>query len=356
MGLDDELDKLFGDTPVGKPSRPEKTNEPRELKDPNPPKNDSSFPTEPKRSPNEAANHRTATVAPTNENTHTQLEDKVTGKKEGLTEEELDFVNLVDQYFATKGKLLDRATAVQDLFFKGDEFDELLGAENIQAALVERGVLTRGKRLLRGGKVTDGVTETKLQPDLTWQQGVLSPLQLLAANSMLDLIDTRSQKKKLQDLGIPTGTYNKWLADPVFSQYLQDVAERMLGNHQHEAHLALLDKVGMGDVSAIKYYNELQGRFTEAKAGPGGSGSNIGDVKSLLIKIFEVLQEEITDPELLVRIGERFNSMQQHQQAANNMVNAMTDDIVMPEIAKRRELSPKLAQMLERNGDDAEAS
>ncbi len=68
-------------------------------------------------------------------------------------------------------------------------------------------------------------------------------------------------------------------------------------SRQHEAHLALVDRVRSGDVSAIKYFNELTGRYLPQR-------SNNVDVGLVLMRVVEILQKHISDPELQEVIGQ----------------------------------------------------
>jgi Helix-turn-helix of insertion element transposase len=121
--------------------------------------------------------------------------------------------------------------------------------------------------------------------------GALTEQQLLLANTLLDLNDGRSRKKKMQDLKIPTSTYQAWLRDPAFQQYLRQRSENLLGDNQHEAHLALIDRVSSGDINAIKYFNEITGRFTPASA----KGGTTLDTAQLLTFVIEVIQRHVKD-------------------------------------------------------------
>lgn len=116
----------------------------------------------------------------------------------------------------------------------------------------------------------------------------LTELQLTVANLMLDLRDTRSRSKKLSDCGVSSGQYQSWLKDPAFSAYLRSRAENILGDNQHEAHLALVGRVQQGDIQAIKYFNELTGYYR-----PDAQG-NV-DVPALLQLFVEIIQKHVRD-------------------------------------------------------------
>ena len=133
----------------------------------------------------------------------------------------------------------------------------------------------------------------------------LSEQQMAVANVMLDTHDKRSKLKKLTELGISTATYNNWLRDPVYRRYCLERAEDLLVSSQHVAHLSLLNRVEQGDLTAIKYYNSMTGRFREkADAAVQVNVQNntlLGN--EILIKVVEVIQKHVTDTALLDAIA-----------------------------------------------------
>jgi hypothetical protein len=143
--------------------------------------------------------------------------------------------------------------------------------------------------------------EETTTPVGSWKNYALSETQLLCANAILDSTDNRSRRKKLSELGIKTQQYETWMRDPVFSGYLRARAEGLLSDSQHESHLALIDRVKAGDISAIKYYNEMTGRYVQASARNAGSS---GDVKMILLRVVEVLQKHLEPAQLQVVAGE----------------------------------------------------
>jgi len=133
----------------------------------------------------------------------------------------------------------------------------------------------------------------------------LTDRQMLAVELITDLIDNRSIKVKLAEAGIESKEWVRWLADPSFASYINSKTEMQLKSHQHEANLALMDKVRESDVSAIKYYNEMMGRFSTSKAAIGSI-----DPGWLIQHVIEILQEEtkvvlIHDPDLMKRIADK---------------------------------------------------
>lgn len=126
----------------------------------------------------------------------------------------------------------------------------------------------------------------------------LTAEQITVINTMLSLSDTRSERKKLSDMGIQARTWEGWKRDPVVMEYMREVSERLLADAIPDAHLALVDKVRAGDMSALKFYYEMSGRYT---------GQNNGvDPKALLGKVLDIISKHVTDPEVLQSIATDF--------------------------------------------------
>lgn len=258
-----------------------------------------------------------------------------------LSEFELSFVTFMHQMYALEGMMMTEAQAENLLKIKPKQFRRLITDPKVIAALEERGVTDR--------PVGVGEHETP-EERLAFQ--ALAPLQLAIANSMLDLVDTRSQKKKLQDLNISTQTYATWLKDPVFSNYMRKRAEQMLGENQHEAHLALLDKVRMGDIKALELFYEMQGMYTRVSASSANAASVAVDIQNLLVSIIEIINDEVDDPSTAARIADRFKGLMTARTIAGELLNTPTlpDGTVIhqPAIAPARVLTPELAHLMER--------
>lgn len=157
-----------------------------------------------------------------------------------------------------------------------------------------------------GGAIYDKALKNQTFKDALGRRGIslgssaiLTPEQLTVANVMLDLRDNRSQRKKLSECGVTTAKWEGWLRDPAFQQYLRSRAEAMLGDNLHESHLALLDRVRSGDIGAIKYFNEITGRYVP-------SGNEKVDVNGVLMKVLEIIQRHVTEPSQLDAIARDF--------------------------------------------------
>jgi len=130
----------------------------------------------------------------------------------------------------------------------------------------------------------------------------LSAEQLAAVNVLLDFNDSRSQAAKLRSLGIPTVKYNNWLRNPHFQEYIRFRAEYLLNNTGHEAHVALMRNIQRGNQRSIEYYNEMIGRYNPRI-------QEDRNITLILVRLVEVIQRHIKDPEVLRAIAADFNDI-----------------------------------------------
>lgn len=191
-----------------------------------------------------------------------------------LTEEE-EFLNFLEQYWYTYGQVPSKERSIE-LGIPVGLWESSFQNSEFRKQCLDRGISLRGLKL-------------EVNPDPLWKQQMLTEEQLTVANVLLDITDTRSSKKKLQDLGISTAKYQSFLKDPTYQDYVRTRAENMLGDNQHEAHIALVDRVRSGDMSAIKYFNEITGRYV-----PSRGESNI-NVSLILMQMLEIIQRHVRD-------------------------------------------------------------
>lgn len=211
-----------------------------------------------------------------------------------LTAREHELLTYLEQRYLMDGGVPSEDVTVSAGICDGAFYRKCFRSQNFRDALLVRGIALRG---LDSGA-----------------EGVLSEIQLVVANTMLDLRDNRSQKKKLTELGISTAKWEAWLRDPVFQNYLRVRSENLLGDSLHESHLALVDRVRSGDVSAIKYFNEITGRFTPAAA------TDKADVSNVLYGVVEIIQRHVKDPQVLQALADDLLALGQRHGAGGNRV------------------------------------
>lgn len=201
-----------------------------------------------------------------------------------LTDKQHELITFIEQRFLVHGQVPTKDMCVRESVCSAAVYTKSFTDSNFRHALITRGITLRG------------FDEDKKDT------GILTEQQLVAANTMLDLRDGRSQKKRLQDLGLSTAKWDAWLRDPAFQSYLRARAENLLGDSMHESHLALVDRVRSGDINAIKYFNEITGRYVP-------NANDKVDVNAILMAVLEVLQRHVTDADVLLRVSEDLRAL-----------------------------------------------
>jgi len=256
-----------------------------------------------------------ATEAPTNQGTHETLKKQLLEEIAGLDDVERDFVMMHRQYHGIYGVPIPSDIAEQRYNLRQELYDDLYGRTHVRDKLQKLGVI----------RVVSGTIKAP---------SVLTPHQLRVANAMLDVYDTRSDKKKLQDLNVSTATYNQWLRSKPFQEYLADRAESLLDGAGHEAYLGLVDRVRAGDMKAITLMLELKGKYID----PRNSSSNTQvvsqqDLPYIVARIVEIVVDEC-DKETAQRIGDRIKMLGSARAVGQTFD---TEPIVVPQAVALRD-------------------
>lgn len=203
-----------------------------------------------------------------------------------ITELERKLIAHCEHSWFLKGVLPTPETLRTEFNLSQKRLNELLESEVVQANFKERGIPT-----IQGRSLT--------------------PDQLTAINTILNFTDTRSEKKKLADLGISQTTWNGWRQNPAFKEYLLQRTESILGDSIPDANMALVERARNGDLGAIKLVYEMTGRYR-------GNETGI-DPRALLNKVLEIISIHVQDPETLLKISNDFAKLA--GVASNDTVN-----------------------------------
>lgn len=111
--------------------------------------------------------------------------------------------------------------------------------------------------------------------------------QITAINTILNMTDSRSQKKKLQDMGISAQQWNGWKQSAKFKAYYAKRVEQIFGDALPDVHMALMDRAVNGDLGALKFYYEITGHYT-------GDGRAV-DLKMILEQVFKIISMHVKD-------------------------------------------------------------
>lgn len=147
---------------------------------------------------------------------------------------------------------------------------KLLAAPEFQEAMKARGIVAAG---------SSGLTSE----------------QDYALQIILDPYDNLPMRRKLEKAKVSNSKFQAWMKNPLFSAHVDRMAEQITANSS-TALIQLANKVGEGDMTAIKYQLELNGRYA-----PGEQRTI--DVMVIMQQMMEVIARNITDQGTLARIA-----------------------------------------------------
>lgn len=201
-----------------------------------------------------------------------------------MNQQQYELVNYLEQYYYLHGTIPTYETVQEKGDFPCSEkfWRDSFAFKPFREALVLRGI---SEKLLNSESNT-----------------ILTPLQFLLVNTLLDTNDKRAERVVLKDLGIKSSLYEAWKRDPAFSSYFRQRTEVMLGDGIGEANRALIENVRSGDLGAIKYIHALTGRFNE-------KSNDAINVESVMIRILEIIQRHVTDKSTLLAISRDFAAL-----------------------------------------------
>lgn len=122
----------------------------------------------------------------------------------------------------------------------------------------------------------------------------LTPTQVAAAVTVMNMVDDRPIADKLDQLGINPSQYYAWLQDPQFKSMVDNLADKNLANIRPAAIAEFTKKINQGDWNAIKYWMETTGELTKDETPQS---------EILIRMIIEVIQEHVKDPEVIMKIA-----------------------------------------------------
>lgn len=125
----------------------------------------------------------------------------------------------------------------------------------------------------------------------------LSDAQMAAILVVVDINDRRSIPAKLKGIGINSQTWQGWMKDLNFKEYLHSLSTANFEDALHVAQQGLLSAVERGDVNAIKYYNQTTGREVAPE---------IQNARILISRLVQVIQSHVKDQETLTAISRDF--------------------------------------------------
>lgn len=193
-----------------------------------------------------------------------------------LTDEQVRAVDFIEQTFWESGSIPTVELVVAKTGVQGTKLKKWWDKDEIfRRALLARGV------------------------DFTPVDGAdkqLTSQQLLCANLLLNTHDKRTEREKLEFLGISSQQYHAWRRDPAFSSYLNKRAEAIFEGSTHKAYQNVLNNVEADDLNAAKFMLELQGKYRQSV------DVNV-NVDVVVMQLVEIVAKHVKDPEIIEAIA-----------------------------------------------------
>jgi len=112
--------------------------------------------------------------------------------------------------------------------------------------------------------------------------------------------DGRDLKRKLSHAGITWNKYQTWLAQPVFAKHHKETMDNLLKDMMPIAKQQMAMKIAAGDAAMIKFGMEVTGEHDP-------NGKKQIDAKAFIGILLEIIEEEVKDPQVLLRIGSKIS-------------------------------------------------
>lgn len=159
-------------------------------------------------------------------------------------------------------------------------------------------------------KVVEAISNPLLQKSLDargipWMEvdDRLTEQQVNCINLVMNGSDQRSISMKLKALGINPGTYNGWKRQPHFLKALRDRSEKLYGESLPEIQKSIIDGAIDGDYQKQKLVMAIAGRWDDKKS------VESMNIKFVMVKLLEVIQTHVRDPQALQAIAAEFEGL-----------------------------------------------
>lgn len=134
----------------------------------------------------------------------------------------------------------------------------------------------------------------------------LTYAQLQVANMLMNIMDKRSLREKLQAANLPGVTpaqVGAWMRQPAFQEHLRRRAQVLFDDADVSANLALVKAIDAGDLKAIQLFMEMTGRYTPR------STVDV-NIHAVLARVVEIVSIHVRDPAILEAIAHDMENLE----------------------------------------------
>lgn len=132
----------------------------------------------------------------------------------------------------------------------------------------------------------------------------LTPEMDFALMIIADPHDGLNFKRKLDKAQISSAKYQAWLRNPDFKAQINRLSEQLVAN-SHEALVMLSQKVGEGDLAAIKFQLEVNSRYNPQQ-------QQQMDSMVFMQRVLEIIANNVRDPDILRNVAAEMKQLADH--------------------------------------------
>lgn len=134
----------------------------------------------------------------------------------------------------------------------------------------------------------------------------LTYAQLQVANMLMNIMDKRSLREKLQAAQLPGVTpaqVGAWMRQPAFQEHLRRRAQVLYDDADVSANMALVKAIDAGDLKAVQLFLEMTGRYTPR------STVDV-NIHAVLARVVEIVSIHVRDPAILEAIAHDMENLE----------------------------------------------
>lgn len=158
---------------------------------------------------------------------------------------------------------------------------------------------------------------------IEWQPvptDTLNAEQVATIQILLDITDKRSIKEKLKSVGVSSAKYYGWKKQPKFLEAYREASEALYGESLPEVHRSVIQEAINGSYNHQKLMLAISGRWDEKKR------DEQMNVRYVLMKVLEILQVHVDNPETLNAIAGEFEAILNPEKPAIVQAQPITED------------------------------
>lgn len=197
-----------------------------------------------------------------------------------LSKDEFDIITFIEEWHMRRGVFPALRTISNKTGISQKDVSAALNSSLVQTALDARGI--------------------------DWQpvkSDKLTAEQIATITVLLDISDKRPIAEKLKTLGVSPSKYYGWKKQPYFLEAYREASEALYGEALPEVHRSLIQEAVNGSFVHQKLMLAISGRWDEKKQ------AEQMNVKFVLMKVLEIIQTHVSDPETLQAIAGEFESI-----------------------------------------------